>query len=547
MDPVEQPGSASAVDDRRVWSSARLALLAFCVFLAGSFLLLFELGDYQWFHYDEWDFLAGRDGGDIGDLFRPHNEHWSTLPILAYRAIFAVVGLRAYWPYQVAIFAVHLIAAGLLRVVMRRAGVSPWVATIAAAILVLFGPGEQNIVWAFQLGFVGAFALGLAQLILADHDGPVDRRDWFGLAAGVAALMCAGVGVSMAMVVGMATLLRRGWRTAAFHTVPLAVLYGIYSLIQDPTTFVNPLGQSRSDIAKTVAEFPVRGISRTFAAIGYFPGVGIALGVILVVGLAVAWLPLDFAQFRRRAATPAALAIGAVAFMLISGVGRWFFTARFAYSSRYLYLIAGFLLPGLAVAADALLRRWRVLTVPVLALLLVGIPFNAANFGGEFPFTDYYFRWQETRLMALPYAPFASSVSPSIRPDTMVARDLTIGWLVEQKDAGRLPPRPTITPALANELKLILGVAQILDSKAAGKCRQVGRTIDITPEKGESFGIRFGFAGGRFTMALLENGEPASGFVGYDARYGGRFVTELDGLSVRVKGGDPANPMTYCE
>ena len=61
---------------------------------------------------------------------------------------------------------------------MRRAGVGPWTATIVAAVFVLFGPGEENIVWAFQFTFVGAIMFGLVHLILSDHDGPVDRRDW---------------------------------------------------------------------------------------------------------------------------------------------------------------------------------------------------------------------------------------------------------------------------------------------------------------------------------------------------------------------------------
>ena len=58
----------------------------------------------------------------------------------------------------------------------------------------------------------------LCHLLLADHDGPVDRRDYLGLGTGLAALMCSGVAVSMAIVVGLATLMRRGWRIALLHS-----------------------------------------------------------------------------------------------------------------------------------------------------------------------------------------------------------------------------------------------------------------------------------------------------------------------------------------
>lgn len=94
--------------------------------------------------------------------------------------MYSVFGLREYWPYQLIVISLHLTVAVLLRVVMRRAGVGPWLATICAGVFVLFGPGEDNILWAFQIGFAGALVLGIVQLLLADHDGPFNRRDWAG-------------------------------------------------------------------------------------------------------------------------------------------------------------------------------------------------------------------------------------------------------------------------------------------------------------------------------------------------------------------------------
>ena len=82
---------------------------------------------------------------------------------------------------------VHLVAAALLLAVMRRARVRPWIATAAASSFVLFGAGWENIVVPFQICFTGALAFGLAQLLLADHDGSIDRRDRLGLLAGLPA------------------------------------------------------------------------------------------------------------------------------------------------------------------------------------------------------------------------------------------------------------------------------------------------------------------------------------------------------------------------
>ena len=165
---------------------------------------------------------------------RPHAGHWATIPIIEFRVLYRIFGLRSYVPYQFVLVLCHLAVAVLLRIVMRRAGVGPWVATCAAAVIVLFGPGAQNIVWAFQVTFVGALLFGLTQLILIDHDGGLERRDWLALLAGVAALLCSGVGVAMVGIVGLATLLRRGWRMAAFQTVPLGAMFGLWYLVEKP-------------------------------------------------------------------------------------------------------------------------------------------------------------------------------------------------------------------------------------------------------------------------------------------------------------------------
>jgi hypothetical protein len=62
-------------------------------------------------------------------LFRPHNEHWVTLPVLWYRVLWQLFGLRTYDPYQLTTVILHVVAAALLRELMRRAGVGPWIAT----------------------------------------------------------------------------------------------------------------------------------------------------------------------------------------------------------------------------------------------------------------------------------------------------------------------------------------------------------------------------------------------------------------------------------
>jgi hypothetical protein len=364
--------------------SARVALLVFVLVTAVALGLYLGFGQRQSFFLDDWDFLAHRDGGDLGDLLRPHNEHWSTLPILVYRGLWGLFGVRTYLPYQLLLVLLHLTAAGLLRAVMRRACVGPWIATAAAALFLLFGAGYENVVWAFQIGFVGSLVLGLTQLLLADHDGPLDRRDWFGLLAGFVGLLCSGLAVTMTIVVGLAMLLRRGWRVALFHAAPLAVVYVLWWASKARDAYTSP----RRALGPVI-RFVRTGLGATFDAMGQLPGAGIALGVLLVVGLALAWRDLDRAELRRRAAVPGAMLAGTIVFLVISGVGRsTSFGPDFARSSRYLHLVAALALPAIAVAAQAVAQRWRMLAPAVVVLLLVGIPGNLHVLSDYEPFSQ---------------------------------------------------------------------------------------------------------------------------------------------------------------
>ena len=99
--------------------------------------------------------------------------------------LFRLFGLRSYLPYQAVVLAFHLGSAVLLRVVMRRAGVSASIATITATAFVFFGSRSSDVVWAFQMSFSGSLLFGLGQLLLADHDGPIGRRDALALVGGL--------------------------------------------------------------------------------------------------------------------------------------------------------------------------------------------------------------------------------------------------------------------------------------------------------------------------------------------------------------------------
>lgn len=526
-------------------ADARVALVTFVGVQAASVPLLLFWGRRSWFWADDWDFLAARTGGNVTSLFRGHYQHWTTLPVLAYRLLWSVFGLRSYVPYQLLVIAAHLTAAALLRVVMRRASVRPWLATLTALVFVFFGAGAENILIAFQITFVGSFVFGLVQLLLADHDGPIDRRDWLGLIAGFAGLMCSGVAVAMTIVVGLAMLLHRGWRIALLHTAPLACAYVIWSR-------VSPNGSSagvyRSQSPVQVIKFIAIGVGSTFDSLAQVPGLGFVLALMLIVGLARVCRVRGLGALRTRLAVPAALLAGAIVFLFVTGLVRSGQPGPLADAigvgperarqSRYVYLIAAMALPALALAADAVIRRWRPLAIPVVALFVAGIPGNVhqlATYANLSTLDRQAFR---TAVLEAPRLPLAHEFPPGLPPTPNESfAGLTLGWLVDSLPSGRIPaPRHLTTAEIATQtLHLALRPANVPVER---NCRTFRKPGIVVLDANDRVTLKSGSA--RITYLPPTGGAgPAERFVPTT------FESVVDSLRLRITPREGA-PIVVC-
>src|SRR3989442_3623880 len=79
--------------------------------------------------------------------------------------------MRNYVPYMAVLLALHATTVVLLfELVRRRAG--DLIAVGAAALLLVMGAAWENLLWAFQIGFVGSVACGLGSLLLLNQSGP---------------------------------------------------------------------------------------------------------------------------------------------------------------------------------------------------------------------------------------------------------------------------------------------------------------------------------------------------------------------------------------
>ena len=406
-----------------------------------ALVLWLAIGRREWFYHDDWDPLATRRAGNLGDLFRPHNGHWITLPILMYRLFFAVFGLRAYLPYRIVVLVAYLATAALLLVVMRRAGTDPWIATGAASLFAFFGTGWANIIRPFQVTFVSSLALGLVYLILVDHDGPFDRRDAIGLAVGLLSLLTSGVAVVMVSVVGIALLFRRGWRIAALHTAPPAACFLVWLL-----AIGHQGGVTRSTVPGDIVSFVAEGFREAFGALGPAAWFGALFTPVLVIGIALAARQRRASGELTQIIVPLALLAGTIVFLTLSATGGRANTgAADARQSRYVSLVVAMLLPALAIALDALARRWRWFLAVGLALLLAGIPHNIhAAQTAQKPLNAIYDRTKRV-MLTVAHDPKARTVPRMLRPEPAAAHQVTVGWLLDGAAQHRIPAPHRLT------------------------------------------------------------------------------------------------------
>ncbi|MGI8809731.1 MAG: hypothetical protein ACR2KK_18205 [Acidimicrobiales bacterium] len=330
---------------------SRLAVAAHVVALVGGFLILLYCNRDQWFFGDEWDFLGHR--GVVNperSLWAPHTEHWSTGPILIYRALYARYGVLTYTPYVVVLLLLHVAVAHLLWRLLIRAGVDVYIATALSAVFVLLGAGYENLLWAFQIGFIGSVALGLAAILLVNHGGRWAGRDvaaWF---VSVAGLMFSGVSVTMVTVAGITVLMRRGVRQAALTVAVPGLVYLVwFFLIGDQNL------KSSERKVEDVFKYPGyiwNGLRSAVEQTVGFPGAG----AIIVLGL-TAFLLHQSGRASGPAAPAFACALGALMLFAIIATGRSELGVEQSGASRYTYIVMALALPGMGLALHDLAGR----------------------------------------------------------------------------------------------------------------------------------------------------------------------------------------------
>jgi hypothetical protein len=196
---------------------------------------------------------------------------------------------------------------------------------------------------------------------------------------------------------------------------------------------------------------------------------------------------------------------GGVFFFVVTATGRavWVGSEE---GSRYVHIVVAMICPALAIAADAVVRRWTIAAPLVLATLLIGIPGNIARIRVEG--TERFALGNERLVTSVPRAPWAHDVPRSVRP-IPASEAVTMGWLLDGVDSGRVPEPPALREGELGAVSLRFVLRFERGSQAGMTCEQLTSVVDLRLADGR----RFAFRGGPVTVQQLVADEPSEAVV----------------------------------
>jgi hypothetical protein len=368
---LDSPAALEAIGTQ----TKRLAYVVHVASLVLGAAAILWIDRHMWFLWDEWNFFnyihpAFERRDWVTFFFQPYIGHWIAVPNLLWEIAYRIGGLHHYFVYLIPVLTAHVGVVALVRVALRRADVGPWLATALVLLVLLTGPGAANLAFGWQIEFVGALFFGLAQLLISDHDGPVDWRDAAGLLLGLLGLMCSEVFLAMIVMIGVNLVLRGRWQAAAVGVLPLVAAFAIWYVaighVVPTTVGLQPNFPIPAPTAARMAQLPSfawRGISSTLDGLTGLAGFAGAL-MVLTLGLAARF---GFVPPQKGTGLAYSMALAAVAFFFITAYGRIQNGVGYASEGRYLYIGAALFLPliGAVVARVVADRRY----MPAIAAL----------------------------------------------------------------------------------------------------------------------------------------------------------------------------------
>jgi hypothetical protein len=332
----------------------------------GALLMHDTRGTTIWL--DEWTWLLNRRGSALSTYLASHDGHFSAVPVVIYKVLFATAGLRHSWPYRGLMIGEHVVTCVLLFAYARRR-VGALLALVATTVILLFGPGWEDLLWSFQITWNTSLLAGVAALLA------LDRRDLPGDLAACLLLIVslASSGIGVPIVIGAAlevVLARRGAPRQWWVAWAPVALYVLWALDYQHTVITRHAFEAAPNFIAT-------GLSATF---GGLAGLGgntqiDGRGTLLTWGPVLLVAAVAFAGWRLarlRGVTPRILSLATMllAFWVITAIARDVLPNP--YSSRYLYVSALFVvLLAVELGSETTPPWWLQATIGVVAAVAI--------------------------------------------------------------------------------------------------------------------------------------------------------------------------------
>jgi hypothetical protein len=316
-------------------SERRLALLKWLGLGLASLLIgvyLFSLTAHNTFTFDEWMFFTDRREFSFHALVSNHNGHLSIVPAAFYIAVFKTLGYANYEVFRLLAVVVHLLVT-LLAVdrIRQRHG---WaIAVPIGTALALMGGGGENILWGFQIGFMGSLLFFLIALRCYERSLEMTNLAWplLTMIAVCLSVGCAGTGIGSILVLFFLTIRTLQWKRLWWVSVVPGVMYAAW--------YVRYAGLDNTHSAvSAVPAFVANSASYSMSAIF---GIDHIWGS-LMIGVLVAYF-IRLIRAHKISRHSLAIPVFVLFFWFATAYGRAFF--GHPESSRYLYIgIFGILL-----------------------------------------------------------------------------------------------------------------------------------------------------------------------------------------------------------
>ena len=192
-------------------------------------IYLFSLTARNTFTFDEWMFFTDRREFSFHALVSGHNGHLSIVPATIYIAVFKTFGYANYEVFRLLAVVVHLLVTLLAADRIRQRHGWAIAAPIGIA-LALMGGGGENILWGFQIGFMGGLLFFFIAWRCYERSLETSNLTWplLTMIAVCLSVGSAGTGIASILVMFFLTIRTPQWKRLWWVSVIPGVLYAAW-------------------------------------------------------------------------------------------------------------------------------------------------------------------------------------------------------------------------------------------------------------------------------------------------------------------------------